>query len=136
MTELTRDEQLVRASRGRAAIVGFLNQRETPEPATQDSIMTVVESLGYTPTELSNMLYRMADDGLIVKHHVDHERYRVGYTAVSGAGAEEVRTKRPYTKRQPAVTEGTPIDVRVNDQTGTITIRYAGMVISFSKEQG
>lgn len=134
MTELTRDEQLVRASRVRAAIVGFLGRREDSEPATQDTILPVVEPLGITPTDLGAMLYRMAHDGLIVKHDVEHERYRVGYTAVPGAQPEEVRTKRPYTKRAPAATEGTPIDVRVNEREGTLTIRYAGMVISFSKE--
>lgn len=134
MSELTRDEQLVRASKARAAIVGALVRHPFPAPLTQDEIMPVVESLGYTPAELSNMLYRMAHDGLIVKHDVDHERYKVGYTAPPTAATEEAGTKRKYTKRTPAATDGTPIDVRVNEREGTITIRYAGMVISFSKE--
>lgn len=132
MSELSRDEQLVRASKARAAITGFLSQHEDG-PATQDVIFPAVEALGLTPTELGSLMYRMAADGLIVKHEVDHAHYRVGYTSLSGL-VTPAESKRKYTKKPQAATEGEPIDVRVNEREGIITIRYAGMVLSFSKE--
>lgn len=135
MAELTRDEQLVRASTARAAITGFLSRQVPGVPITQDIIAPAIEDVGYTPQELGAMLYRMAADGLIGKAPAEHPRYHVGYMSTerldqSEEGAEP--TRRKYTRK--AATEGAPIDVRVNEREGIITIRYAGMVLSFSKE--
>lgn len=134
MAKLKRDEQLVRASKARAAIVGFLNQQTTPEPVTQDALVGLVEPLGVTPVALGNILYQMAGHGLIAKHAItEHDRYRVGYTAKGVTPAvTEAAAPRKYTKK--TAVEGAPIDVRVNEREGIITIRYAGMVISLSKE--
>lgn len=135
MSELSRDEQLVRAGKAREAVMGFLNTHgDGVTPVTQDVIAPAVASLEVTPVELGQMLYRMAHDGLIAKHAVEHERYRVGYTSnpPEGLRAEAAEPKRKYA-RKPA-TESAPIDVRVNEREGIITIRYAGMVLSFSRE--
>lgn len=134
MSELSRDEQLVRAGKAREAIMGFLSTYgDGVTPITQDAIHPVVDPLDFTSTELGSLLYRMAADGLIAKHAVDHEHYRVGYTSLAGVSpAEAAEPKRKYTKKPSS--EGAPIDVRVNEREGIITIRYAGMVLSFSKE--
>ena len=137
MSDLTRDEQLVRASKARAAIAGFLSRWGTETPVTQDSILSAVEPLGLTPVELGRMLWRMATDGLILKHPVEHERFKVGYTSTSGAIVPAETPKRQYTRKattKKLTADGAPIDVRVNEREGIITIRYAGMVLSFSKE--
>lgn len=134
MSELTRDEQLVRAGKAREAIMGFLSTYgDGVTPITQDAIAPAVAPLGLTPTELGQMLYRMSADGLIAKHDVDgHERYRVGYTSAGTGEVPASKAPRKYTKKPSS--EGAPIDVRVNEREGIITIRYAGMVLSFSKE--
>ena len=137
MSDLTRDEQLVRSSKARAAIIGFLNSHEAETPITQDTMLSVVEPLGLTSTELSRMLWRMATDGLILKHPVVHERFKVGYTSIGAPDLSAEPPKRRYTRKVTAkrpTADGAPIDVRVNEREGIITIRYAGMVLSFSKE--
>lgn len=132
MSELTRDEQLVRAGKAREAIMRFLRGQGS-FVATQEVIAPVVAPLDLTPTELGQMLYRMAADGLIAKHDVEgHERYRVGYTSAGTGEVPASKAPRKYTKKPSS--EGAPIDVRVNEREGIITIRYAGMVLSFSKE--
>ena len=133
MSELSRDEQLVRAGKAREAIMGFLGQH-AGNMVTQERIFPAVEELDITPVALGQILYRMAHDGLIGKGPVEHPRYKVGYMA-KGSGtlrAEAAEPKRKYA-RKPA-TESAPIDVRVNEREGIITIRYAGMVLSFSRE--
>lgn len=132
MSKLSRDEQLVRAGKAREAVMGFLRRHPFPTPVTQDEIIVgaSLEPLGYTTTELGNFLYRMAHDGLIEKHDVEHPHYKVGYT--SKPAAPEAAAPRKYVKK--TAVEGAPIDVRVNEREGIITIRYAGMVISLSKE--
>lgn len=132
MTKLPRDEQLVRASMAKAAITGFLTQHADEPPLAQDKISDVVSELEMTPAQLGSLLYRMAADGLIVKHDIEHPHYKVGYTCTAALPEPEPRAKRSYTRQSRA--GDSPIDVRVNEKEGSVTIRYAGMVLTFSRE--
>lgn len=132
MSKLSRDAQMVRAGAAKAAITGYLTQHIEEAPIAQDRIMESVSELDMSPSQLGALLYRMADNGLIVKHAIEHPHYKVGYTCTAALPEPEPRAKRSYTRQSRA--GDSPIDVRVNEKEGSVTIRYAGMVLTFSRE--
>lgn len=125
-----RAEQLVRAAKARAQITAFLASQE--QPATPDIILSgAVSDLDYKVTDLSNFLGRMADQKLITKVEVDHLDYKYGYTSNDALPAEVEPEASPTTKKK---SKEVPIDIRVNERNKSISIRYAGLLITLSKE--
>lgn len=137
MAKLSRDKQLVRAAKGRASIIGFLTRHKDAGPVTQNSITEGGGADDYTPQELGAMLYRMAAEGLILKHKIapNPSGYTIGYTALDATTVSSFGESAKRPRKADLVTKATgAIDVRVNEKAGTITIRYAGLTISFGKE--
>jgi hypothetical protein len=76
--------------------------------------------------KLQALMYRMVDSGLLNKIPIEHPDYKYGYALPN-------ELPLPPKKSQAAASE-TPIDVRINKRKGSITIRYAGLLITLSKE--
>ena len=134
MTKLTRDEQMVRAAKARAAITSILSEyRGTKTAGEIYEALHALTSSDLTVGEVGNLLGRMAADGLVVKHEVNRPPYKFGYSETGAASA--VPEKKPKQgKPAKVVKKEIPIDVQVNEREGSITISYAGLRISFSKK--
>jgi hypothetical protein len=131
--KLTRDQQLVRAAKARAIITSHLTN--LGYVAAPDEIFEEVRSLGYSSTEFNAMLYRMADAGLIKKEPVEHPDYEFGYSCPRELVETMPATheKKEKAKPQHKVSKEIPIDIRAN-KDGSITVRYAGLLLTVSKE--
>ena len=80
---------------------------------------------GKDRAKLQALIYRMVDAGLLHKVPVQHPDYKYGYT---------LPTELPTPQKKAAPATEVPIDVRINKRKGSITIRYAGLLITLSKE--
>ena len=126
---MSRAESLVATAKLRAQITACVEKAEKVL-----TIAEIAERLGFAKGEdvtksLFNLIYRMADNGLLAKVPIDDPDYTYGY-APARSLQEAPERKRPAKEQA----KETPIDVRINKRQGSITIRYAGLLITLSKE--
>ena len=125
-----RQDALVRAAHARAQVTACLEKNGV---ATPDHIYPVIDkALAYTMPQLMSLLDRMVDGGLLEKVAVEHPDYKKGYRVALGAGSSAPQEHKP---RQKKVTEVADVDIKVNKRTGGLTITYAGLRLTISKEE-
>ena len=124
---MSRAIELVAAAKLRAQITACVAQSD--HILTIDEIASSIKMVDNEQNKkrLFALVYRMADSGLIAKVPIEHPDYTYGY-----APSDSVFGKEPI--KPTAKSKDIPIDVRINKRQGSITIRYAGLLITLSKE--
>ena len=128
---MDRDQQMVLAAKARAQIVAYLNG--VKRVATTTELFEHIRVDTYDKAKLGGLLSRMAQEpeGFITKVLTPKDPdHKLGYTMRNG----HISIIKKEVSKERKKKEDVPIEVHVNEKDGSLTIRFGGMLITFSKD--